>query len=404
MGEAATLLKDVPLSKLYQKAVGISIYSMTQTLLPPFKSKISSIRQMTHHELHHAVPKASSGYFNSKQLGSIYAINTTQPTSRVGIAVIELGGGVLAADLNTYWNYIGLTTKPIVTAISIDGATNNPGHNLGDDAEVTLDIEAIGGICPNSNIYVYFAPNTNQGFYDAISAAITSTSHPASIISISWGGPENEWGGTPTIQQFNTLLQSAANRGTTVCVAAGDSGASDGEQSGLHVDFPASSPYSLACGGTSLKCPDLTYDSKTTEVVWNNSTGATGGGYSSVFAKPSYQNAVSTIHSNFRSVPDVSADADPNTGCIVYLHGAYYVIGGTSVVAPLWSGYLGNLNSKVWVNPIIYSVTESNPSCFHDIVTGQNGGYSAGRGYDECTGWGTPNGSVLTPALVRNHV
>lgn len=373
----------------------------------PLRSRITSIKKLQDHQLEggsgphpHKKPKDALPGFNAKQLGAIYDI-ASQPASRVGIAVIELSGGWTQSDLDTYWSYLGLPVTPNVVAVSVDGVGNNPGDQSGADGEVTLDIQVIGGICPNSNIYVYFAPNTNQGFYDAIAAAVNSTTHPVSVVSISWGSAENEWPAA-TLQQFNTLLQTAAQKGITVCVAAGDNGSSDGEKKGQHADFPASSPWVLACGGTNLVCPDKVYDSQTKEVVWNegSSGGATGGGYSTVFPKPSYQSQVPALKSqNYRGLPDVSGDADPETGWIIYLQGQYTVIGGTSAVAPMWAAYLASIGCKVFVNPVLYSVAASTPSAFHDITSGNNGAYKSAIGWDLCTGYGSPNGSVLTAQI-----
>ncbi len=346
--------------------------------------------------------KISSSYFTSKDISQIYNLNSNR-TTRVGIAIIELGGGYNIKDLTTYWDYLALSTKPNVYAISVDGASNSPGSDA--DTEVVLDIEVVGGICPCSNIYVYFAPNTNQGFYDAIYSAIYSTTNPVSVISISWGSPENRWD-SATIQSFNSLFEQAADKGITICVASGDSGSSDGEIRGNHVDFPASSPWVLACGGTNLVCPDKLYTSNTTsETVWGSipNNGAAGGGFSSVFEKPSYQtSATNGFNSTMRCVPDVCGNADPTTGWIIYINGSYVTVGGTSAVAPMWAGYLANIGFNKFLNPILYSAYQSNPNVTHDITKGSEGAYSATIGWDPASGLGSPNGSVLTSDLISN--
>ena len=148
-----------------------------------------------------------------------------------------------------------------------------------------LDIEVIGSIVPAANIVVYFGPNTDAGFLDAVTTAIHDTTNKPSVISISWGGPESAW--TPqAMTAMDEAFQAAAAMGITVCVASGDSGSTDGVSDGNgHVDFPASSPYALGCGGTSLRANQTAIAS---EVVWNDGAngGASGGGISSFFPTP----------------------------------------------------------------------------------------------------------------------
>src|SRR5262249_12060960 len=179
---------------------------------------------------------------------------------------------------------------PKVTAISVDGGTNTAtGDGDGPDGEVMLDIEVAGALAPQATIAVYFAPNTDQGFYDAISTAVHDPKNNPSVISISWGGPESTWT-EQALNEYNALLEGAGTLGGTVCGASGGNGSTDGVTDGLqHADFPASSPYALACGGTKLSGSGGQIAS---EVVWNESAqneGATGGGVSAFFAKPDYQ-------------------------------------------------------------------------------------------------------------------
>lgn len=337
-------------------------------------------------------------YFTPKDIATIYGIPST--TNRTGIAIIELGGGYNNADLQTYWNFLSLTTKPNVYALSVDGAYNLQGSDA--DFEVVLDIEVVGGICPNSNIYVYFAPNTDKGFYDAIYSAIYSTKYPVSIISISWGSPENEWPSS-TLNAFNSLFMAAAQKGITICVASGDNGSSDGEIGTTNVDFPASSPWVLACGGTSLVCPTNIYNNLTTkEIAWGNigPSYGSGGGFSKIFPKPAYQIVTTTnFNKTHRGVPDVCGNADPKTGWIIYLHGNYYTIGGTSAVAPMWAALLGACNFNKFLNPVLYSLYNVNQRIVHDILIGNNGVYTTTTGWDPVTGLGSPAGMFLIPLL-----
>jgi len=195
--------------------------------------------------------------------------------------------------------------------------------------------------------------------------------------------------------------------GVTVLVAAGDNGASDGSTNGaLTVDFPSSSPYVIGCGGTKLA---LTGNSISNEQAWNElaqDEGATGGGVSEVFAAPGFQSGanVPVAPNGFRGrgVPDVAADADPASGYTMLVDGESTVIGGTSAVAPLWAGLLARINQLVgkpagYLNPILYTANVA--TTFHDITSGNNDGYSAGPGWDPCTGLGTPDGTRLLSAL-----
>jgi len=274
---------------------------------------------------------------------------------------------------------------------------------------VMLDIEVAGAVAPQAKIAVYFAPNTNQGFYDAISTAVHDTKNKPSVVSISWGGPESTWT-EAALNEYNNLLEDAATLGVTVCAAAGDDGSTDGVTDGLqHADFPSSSPYALACGGTKLVASG---GNISTETVWNETAlneGATGGGISEHFAKPDYQssagvpNSLNPGHFVGRGLPDVAGNADPSTGYDVYVDGQASVIGGTSAVAPLWAGLVACINELVgsaagFLNPLLYSQLAGTGG-LRDITSGSNGAFMAGKGWDACTGLGSPDGTAIVSAL-----
>jgi kumamolisin len=335
------------------------------------------------------------------QVGQLYNFPAGTDGAGQRIAIIELGGGYQQTDLDTYFKSLGLAT-PSITAVSVDGGTNTPGGAA--DAEVMLDIEVSGSLAPAATLAVYFAPNTDQGFYNAISQAAHSNSQPATAMSISWGAPEDSWSATSR-NAMETALEDAAALGVTVTVAAGDNGSSDGEADGLpHVDFPASSPSVLACGGTEMLGSGSTISS---EVVWNETAGnegATGGGVSTVFALPTWQaNAgVPAAAGGFagRGVPDIAGNADPLTGYAVRVDGQDEVVGGTSAVAPLWAALVARLNQQLGhslgaANAALYGIGKA----FRDITQGNNGSYAAGAGWDACTGLGSPNGQALLGAL-----
>ncbi|MGC2111323.1 MAG: S53 family peptidase [Candidatus Korobacteraceae bacterium] len=352
---------------------------------------------------------AAATSYTAVQVAQAYSFPTSGNGAGQTIGIIELGGGFTQSDLDTYFGSLGIPT-PSVTAVSVDGAQNDPtGDTNGPDTEVMLDIEVAGAIAPGAKIVVYFAPNTDAGFLDAINQAAMDKVNQPSVISISWGGPESSWT-AQSLQSYNSALQSVAALGVTVCVACGDNGSTDGVTDGLdHVDFPASSPYSLACGGTSLT---ISGSSISKEVVWNDlpNDGATGGGVSATFPLPSFQaNANVPPSANpggfkGRGVPDVSGDADPATGYQVQVDGSQFAVGGTSAVAPLWAGLIALFNQALgkpvgYLNPGLYQDAESTTSLFRDVTSGSNGDYKAGKGWDACSGWGSPNGAALLQAL-----
>jgi kumamolisin len=321
------------------------------------------------------------------------------------IGLIELGGGFQLDDLSNYFSSLNINT-PQVISVSVDGAANSPTTPDSADGEVMLDIEVAGAIAPAAKIVVYFAPNTDRGFLDAITTAVHDSTNQPSVISISWGSAESGWT-TQALTNFDQAFQAAAAMGVTVCVASGDNGSSDGVNDGNnHVDFPASSSFALGCGGTILQTSN---EQIVSEVVWNDlpNGGATGGGVSNVFPLPTWQNGfgvpLPSVQGGGRGVPDVSGDADPNTGYNILVDGESAVFGGTSAVAPLWAALVARMNQKNgksigFLNPSIYSQAVE-ASGFHDVTQGDNGAFSAGPGWDPCTGLGSPDGVPLEAAL-----
>jgi kumamolisin len=358
------------------------------------------------------VAHAAATAFTPVDVARLYAFPADVNGSGECIGIIELGGGYRSADLKTYFKGLGLAT-PKVTAVLVDGARNSPSQPSGADAEVALDIEIAGAVAPGAAIAVYFAPNSEQGFIDAITTAIHDTVHKPSVISISWGAPELDWT-AQALSAMNSAFEAAAALGVTVCCAAGDAGSGDqnpanGTPDGLaHVDFPGSSPYVLCCGGTKLTANGKVIASET---VWNDdpASSATGGGVSDVFALPSWQKDAAVPASSNpgartgRGVPDVAGNAAPSTGYRVRVDKQNFVVGGTSAVSPLWAGLVALMNQKLrkpvgFLNPLLYGPVAGTKS-FHDITKGSNGAYSATAGWDACTGWGSPHGARLLAAL-----
>jgi len=350
-----------------------------------------------------ARPRAGNVTYTPVQVAQFYGFPANTKATGQTIGVLELGGGYRTADITAYFQSLGVPS-PKVTAVLVDKATNSPGDPNGADGEVMLDIEVAAAVAPGANIVVYFAPNTDQGFVDAIATAVHDTTNNPSVLSISWGGPEPSWT-EQAVTALDQACQAAAAVGVTITVASGDDGSTDGVTGGgNNVDFPASSPHVLACGGTKLVTSGSAI---TNETAWNElaaNEGATGGGVSTLFPLPTWQASskvpASTSSAGGRGVPDVAGDADPATGYTVRVDGETSTIGGTSAVAPLWAGLIALANAANgqdagFVNPTLYN----NPKAFRDITSGNNGAFNAGPGWDACTGLGSPNGAAVIAAL-----
>lgn len=347
-----------------------------------------------------APPTAS---FDATQVARLYGFPTGVDGTGETIAILELGGGYRRRDLDAYFARLGIV-PPAVVPVSVDHGRNAPGGAA--DGEVELDIEVAGAVAPGARLAVYFAPNTDRGFLDALTTAVHDTVRRPSVVSISWGGPEVSWS-RQAMLALDAAMQDAAALGVTVCCASGDDGSSDRVGDGLaHCDFPASSPYALACGGTRLVAAGGVI---TDETVWNEPTGgASGGGISDVFGPVPYQADAGVPPSANpggrvgRGVPDVAGDADPRTGYNVTVDGQPAVVGGTSAVAPLWAGLVALCNQALGrpvglLHPLLYGALAT--SGFRDIVSGSNGAYTARPGWDPCTGLGSPDGAAILAGL-----
>jgi kumamolisin len=329
------------------------------------------------------------------------------------IAIIELGGGFRSSDLRAFFQEIGVPL-PVVSSISVDHAGNQPTTADSADGEVMLDIEVAGAVAPKAKIAVYFAPNNgDKGFIDAIAAAVHDAQRKPSVISISWGGPEDSTD-QQGVQAFHELFVAAAAVGITVCVASGDHGTADqdaGDWDGkIHVDHPAVDDMVLSCGGTQINAQGV-------DVVWNDGTPfdasvpggggwASGGGISEMFGVPSYQAAanvpVSIDTGNAgRGVPDIAMSA---TNYFTRVDASEGASGGTSAVAPLMAALVALLNQAKqknvgFLNPFLYANVSK--GVVHDVTTGTNAientvkGYDAAPGWDACTGLGTPDGTAI---------
>ena len=348
-----------------------------------------------------------SGGYLPNVVGQLYDFPTTVTGAGQCIGLIELGGGYLDSDTSASFSAMGLT-PPTVTAVSVDGGANTPTPDDGANAEVALDIQVAGGGAPGAAIAVYFAPNTDGGFADAISQAVHDTTNKPSVISISWGSAEPNWT-AQAVSAMNSAMQDAGTLNVSVFVASGDNLATDGVNDGqVHVDFPAASPYAIGCGGTQLNASGGTVSS---EVVWNDGSSGTGGGISTLFPVPAFQSGVAlpvgaSTNQPGRGVPDVAGNAAPATGYRIVVNGQPTVVGGTSAVAPLWAGLTALVNQQSaqavgFFLPRLYAQN----GAVREITTGNNMpagttlGYNAGTGWNACTGLGVPDGAAVLGAL-----
>jgi kumamolisin len=351
------------------------------------------------------------------QVASLYDFPADLDGSGETIAIIELGGGFRPEELASYFRRAAVPA-PAVEAVAVGGGKNNPGVDENADGEVMLDIEVAGTIAHGARIAVYFGTPSDRGFHDVLSAAVHDTERSPSVISISWGGPEDAWT-AQSHKAFDDVLIDAAALGITVLAAAGDHGAGDAVRTGkAHADYPASSAYLVGCGGTTL----FNDNGQPSEVVWNDGDGwATGGGISDVYPQPRWQ--LVTLPPNVngtgqpgRGVPDIAGNADNASGYIILVDGHWEPVGGTSAVAPLYAGLVTLINQALG-QPVqallqkLYGMSaDQKASVFRDITAGDNSvpksqfgpavaGYQAATGWDACTGLGSINGSALLQVL-----
>lgn len=346
------------------------------------------------------------------------------------VALLELGGGYARADLHGYFAALGLRVPRLVDVAVDHGGNSRTGDPNSDDSEVQLDIEVLGAVAPGVRIALYFAPNTERGILDAVSACIHDDVLRPAVLSVSWGAAESGWT-QQAMHSLDSVFQAAALLGVTVCASSGDAGSSDAvHDRHPHVDFPASSPHVLACGGTRLHlhrdshgpgapanpmAPGGRSPGLAREEVWDERPhgGASGGGVSAVFAMPSWQAAAgvpprpgaSGTSQWGRGVPDVAGDADPASGYLVTIDGVAQVLGGTSAVAPLWAALVAMANQRSGrtaglLAPWLYAQAAQAPGeLLRDVTSGGNGAFQACPGWDCCTGLGTPRGNRLVAQL-----
>jgi kumamolisin len=362
-------------------------------------------------------------YFVPTELAGIYNFPDADASGQC-IGLLEFGGGVEQSDVSTYFQQIGVAA-PNIQIVAVDGVSTDPTADPDSTGEVMLDIDVAGALAGGAKIAVYFSTFDEKGLVDILSTVINDSTNDPSVLSVSWGWDENQpfngsailWS-PAAIDHVNHSLLAIAQLGITVCVSTGDDGSEAQLKDGnAHVNFPATSPYVLAVGGTTLHARQAKNGQlAVTETVWNDGPGSgTGGGVSDITAVPAWQEGKvprSINPGSFagRAIPDVAANADPATGYVVMSGGQLGVVGGTSASAPLWGSLITRINALIKgrvgnFNALLYN-TLGPGGVLRDITSGNNdtdglldGHFAAGPGWDACTGWGVPDGAKLLAAL-----
>lgn len=376
---------------------------------PVARHHLSRPRRLSHHN-------GSPNGFWPQEVASVYDLQSLYDSGWNGsgqtVALVEFAG-YSEADIATYDSQFAISPGPLQRIQVGEGASLGDGQN-----ECELDIEMVHAVAPAATTLVYEAPNGQLGDVSIWNQIVSD--NRAQVISTSWGQSEQR---EPlgVERATNLVLEEAAAQGQGTYAASGDGGAYDvsGGKKQLAVDFPASDPWVTGAGGTSLHVhADGAYGS---ESAWSQRNGdhgpaGSGGGLSTVFPRPSYQSGLGVLNrysNGMRQVPDVSANADPNTGYAIYTvdkdnSPGWVQVGGTSAAAPLWGSFMLLVNESIgqrtgFMNPTFYALeraTAAFPSKpFHDITNGDNLYYLATTGWDFATGWGSFDASALLTDL-----
>jgi kumamolisin len=414
---AATGEVSVPndLSEIVQSVLGLN-------------SRPCATRRRVHHQ------NTVSPFWTVRELAHAYGFPADRSAANQSIGIIELGGGYHPEDLQKFFSNLDMP-MPAIRWISVDGVENLPAptdqiqqfldvvegkrklSEVPEDVlsaaqctvEVTMDIELAAALAPGAEVVVYMTSNTEQGIYNAVSKAISDEETLPCALSISWGEPE---GGVSEayLNSVDEVLRDAAMLGVTVCVSSGDEGAMNGSSNGEPaVNFPASSPHVLSCGGSTVHKTD---GESMRESAWNCALhgihGATGGGISRNFGAPDWQKEhgvpLGPTGNKGRGVPDVAGPADPHRGCAILVGGECCSSAGTSAVAPLWAALVACINTRLgtrcgYITPLLYELSKCSAKPLREITEGNNGFYNAGPGWNACTGLGSPMVERLIEAL-----
>ncbi|HTV46435.1 MAG TPA: S53 family peptidase [Stellaceae bacterium] len=405
------------------------------TLPDEVADAITGVFGLNNHRVMHRLPRprqkinaltsmaAARPWFVPTELASIYNFPTADASGQC-IGLLEFGGGIETSDVTAYFQKIGVPA-PNLQIVAVDGVSTDPSADPDSTGEVMLDIEVAGALAGGAKVAAYFSTFDEKGLVDILSAVINDATNDPAVLSVSWGWDENQpfngssilWS-PAAIDHVNQSLLAAAQLGITVCVSTGDDGSEAQVKDGnAHVNFPATSPYVLAVGGTTLHArKSKNGQLAVSEAVWNDGPGSgTGGGVSDLTPVPVWQEGKvprSINSGNFagRAIPDVAANADPATGYLTMSGGQLGIVGGTSASAPLWASLITRINAAIGsrvgnLNALLYQ-TIGPAGTLRDITSGNNdtdgllgGQFAAGTGWDACTGWGVPDGAKLLAAL-----
>jgi kumamolisin len=408
------------LTEVAQTVIGLSHHPAARAHLPAGGSGSGSSA--------YAAPR-----FTCPEVAALYRFPEADCAGRT-IGVVCLAGGFHQEDLAAFAASIS-QPPPEVTVVGVQGGANDPvpmeelaslARYLADPAggepppsdaavftlETTMDIELALGYAPGAKVVAYFAPtNDEQGFYQALSAAVFDSENRPATITLSWGWPESDWSEDETrriLPAMEDLLLEAGAQGVTFCASSGDDGAGGLGQK-MYVQYPASSPYALGCGGTEIEVED---GEIVRESAWSQAIAgqvySTGGGLSDLFERPAWQDGIALLDpANRRGVPDVAALADRTTGVAIVAGGETISGGGTSAVAPLWAALALRLGAALGcplghAPSCLYAAAARDPGCFRDVTAGGNAAYQASSGWDAVTGLGSPDGERIVAALRRN--
>lgn len=355
---------------------------------------------------------AANGLYPSA-IARLYGIEAPRRGAGQSLAIVEPAGGYARTDLEQACRAMGLPV-PRVVDVAVGHGRNAFGADPLADREVSLDVQVAAAVAPEAHLAVYFTESTESGLADGLAEAVHDKTHRPDVIVITWGEPEVFW--PPAARKaMDGALADAVRLGVTVLAASGDDLATERMNDGrAHVDYPASSPYVLGCGGTAVTL-DATGASIASEVVWNEAGArGTGGGISDLYAVPAYQRSVTLPASanndgrRGRGVPDVAAAAAETNGYRIVLHDSEVVASGTSAVAPLWGAFIALINAERG-HPLglVNSTLYRDPRLFRPVTSGNNVafgttiGYRAGPepGWNACTGLGAPQGAAIIAAL-----
>jgi Pro-kumamolisin, activation domain/Subtilase family len=392
----------------------------------------------------HNPPPAGASALTPPQVANLYNFPTNNADGQT-IGILEFGGGYAKSDITKFLqSLIPPIATPAIIDQSVDNGTNSPAGSATNvpafasnpDTEVALDIDVVASVAVGAKIIVYFAPNNDQAFADAVSQAVHDTAYSPTIVTCSWGGSEDGWTGSARSSMV-TALNDAALLGVTVFFTSGDDGADDGVGNGkAHIDYPGAEYGGICCGGTYIA---NVVGSTFTEGTWND-IGTTGGGVSDVYGLPGWQETIGVPKSANdgttigRGVPDISGNASPFSGYDLILYGTqttslattsgpqagftYGTIAGTSAVAPLYASLLALIEANIgeplgYLTPLLYALQNDGP--FVDINDGANNEwtnppsqtppypttpfYTCVKGWDACTGLGRIDGGALLSAF-----